>query len=74
MCVQWFHVQSECSAVVVVERPKNTCTVEPLNNVTFGASYSVHYREVSLVLSRKSQNYMYMYIVGICVQDVQSAI
>ena len=23
-----------------------TCTVEPLNNVTFGTGYSVHYREV----------------------------
>ena len=24
-------------------------TVEPLNNVTFGTSYSVHYREVSFL-------------------------
>ena len=27
------------------------CTVEPLNNVTFGTSYSVHYREVSEVIN-----------------------
>ena len=25
------------------------CTVEPLNNVTFGTSYSVRYREVSFL-------------------------
>ena len=35
--------------VHVMYNDVTVCTVEPLNNVTFGTSYSVHYREVSFL-------------------------
>ena len=45
------HVELDRTQVIAVYRGlyEQTCTVtvEPLNNVTFGTSYSVHYREVS---------------------------
>ena len=37
------------TALLHTHAPNCSYTVEPLNNVTFGTSYSVHYREVSFL-------------------------
>ena len=43
------HRSIQYIALTSVSQGPAVCTVEPLNNVTFGTSYSVHYREVSFL-------------------------